>query len=229
MIVTLANEIVNRLERLYRLENIEEEKRNIENTRLRLADLKKELLQIRKLHQLLGERLAPNIVESVLKETDRQAEQLKASHQLFSSQNQYDQFGEVDKIRGALKRQREYLEQNWGSIVDNALKPHKARLKLIRYLPEVKAHEAQIKQLIANIEQWRDNPPQNQQALTFFDQTMNRISEYLSEIEGLPWLIKIFLEKLDKQQATVEDLTPEVLAWCQARGRSKAFRLSFID
>jgi|GEM_PF-1999886 len=229
MITTLLGDVSTKIELAKQLKEAQSEVKAIEAT---LAELDKLAIPTRQLAstvQTCRGRLSEELIAPVIAQTILAAQDVQSSRQRFAkgtnrreSQNLANNAGR--KIEATIKD----LSERWMIYAQQQLAPYLELQRLVAYLPEVAASEAEIQQIIAQIRAQIVKPPMSAVQLDQFDGRLADLGRHLESVARLPDEVRAFLMKVVEKRATLADLTPEeVQAWINEGGRAAAFSISF--
>jgi len=227
MIVELAEEACRQLDELDRLEIAKKEANDINATLKELAGIKITAIQLNELCSLLSERLPLRDIQSI--EIPKLLKSVQDSHTKFSHDRERRQVPALRDIASRLQALVVKIEGTWRKYAENLINPHFDLLELVRYLPEVREQEAILNGLKNQLQHHAAILPRTEVELLDFDQKFNRLKSRLANLENLHPDVRNFLRKAYNHQATIADLTDEVIRWCRQGEHAKVFRIDFVS
>lgn len=224
MIISLVDQLRTRLEERDTLERQKGESQKVRQTLEALNRLLPLAQNLRARVELAHDRLAPERA-AFQGRLDTLRIEVEESKRAFP-----DDPLQVRAIKGIARRLQELSEEvdrAWGQYVNETIRPHADLYALVAMLPEVEAQQVEITALLAALRRQAEKAPLTPHALTAFDTKREQLAGRLDQLEGLSEAIRLFLSKVTAQQATLEDLSEEVLAWCRRGNRASTFRIAF--
>jgi len=227
MIVELAEAACKQLDELDTLEIAKNEASDINATLKELADVKSKAIELSELCLLLSDRLPLREIQSV--EIPKILKSVQDSHTKFTRDRERRQVLPLRDIATKLQIQVQKIEGLWRKYAEGLINPHFEMLELVRILPEVREHEATLNGLKSRLQHYAAIMPRTQAELIDFDEKFTRLRTRLVNLENLHPEVKSFLRKAYNHQATIADLTDEVLRWCRQGEHAKVFRIDFVS
>lgn len=227
MIVELAEAACRQLDELDTLEIAKKEASDINSTLKELADVKSKGIELSELCLLFKGRLSLSDIQSV--EIPRILKSIQDSHTKFIRDRERRQVLPMRDVANKLQMQVQKIEGLWRKYAEGLVNPHFDLLELVRILPEVREQEATLNGLKSRLQHYAAIMPRTQAELIDFDEKFARLRARLANLENLPPEVKSFLRKAYNHQATVADLTDEVIRWCRQGEHAKVFRVDFVS
>jgi len=227
MITTILGDVSTKIELAKQLKEAQSEVKAIEAT---LAELDKLAIPTRQLAstvQTCRGRLSEELVAPVLAQAILAAQEVQSSRQRFAQGVNRRENLVLNNTGRKVEAASKDLSERWMIYAQQQLAPYLELQRLVAYLPEVAASEAEIQQIIAQIRAQIVKPPQNAAQLDQFDRRLEDLGRRLDAVARLPDEVRAFLMKVVEKRATLADLTPEVQAWINEGGRAAAFSISF--
>lgn len=225
MITTLAQALVERVEHKSTLENLQDEAENIAATLAELGQLRVHFQGTVGFYRLIADRLPEPTRLSTLNSLATLASQLDVARGNFEQEPR--QVAAVRIMAEGLQQLSNTLRRAWQDFAAASLAPRFELIKMVRLLPEMQRHLAEVDGLQRKLQFFVDSPPNNRESLDEFDGKRTQLATRLSTLEGLSSAVRTFLEKVTAGTATVADLNAEALEWCRQNERAAAFRISF--
>jgi hypothetical protein len=224
MIVSQARKVRKQLETLKRLEEDERNRRDIEATHAELKQVAAALHQFGSIYQLIHSLLDPQQTAYVTDQIARIDEDVESSRQAFAQQRR--QVKTLQSIKNQIDALDQRTKASWKLYAEEQLKPQVELLSLVRQLPEMRGQLNTIDSQTQRLEEFKDTPPNNVKELKEFEQKLQSLTERLASLSLQP-AIRNFLTKVLGDEATLADLSEEVLNWCQQGNRAKTFKITF--
>jgi chromosome segregation ATPase len=225
MIVSIAQDIQKKIARQNELTNIRDNQKNIEDTHKELKQVKKSLREFVTLYQVLHERLDVARKASIIVKAAKIQEKINFLHKQFASKPR--QVKELRDLKSQIKQLTQQVEAAWKLYANEQVKPHFDLLKLVKQLPEIARQADAIHRLQDQLRVAINKPPNSGDALKQFDRNHQALKGHLANLSDLDPNVRTFLNKALQGQATIADLSLEILAWCRQEGRAQAFKISF--
>ncbi len=121
------------------------------------------------------------------------------------------------------------LRTMWASLVDREVKNESEIYLLVRSLPDIRSNGAQIDALLRRLNDIKEQPPSSKEEITRYQNNVDTLRSQISSIKGLTPAVQTFLKKISQDDATIADLTPEILDWCRDPSRAKQFAIRFAE
>ena len=224
MIVSQAQKVRSQLATLKKLEEDEKNRKDIEATYDELRQVASTLRQFNTLYQLIHSRLDSQQNFYIISQVQQSDKDIEASHQAFAQQRR--QVKTLRDVKQKLESLNQSTEAGWKLYAEAQLHPQLELLKLVKQLPEILGHLNEINNLKERLEQFTHRSPHNSKELAEFDQRLQKLAKRLSDLNLEP-AVKDFLNRVLRGEATLADLSEEILAWCQQGGRAKTFKITF--
>lgn len=224
MIVAQAQKVREQLTTLKKLEEDTENRKDIEATFDELKRVAAALRQFSTLYQPICERLDAEKTSYITTQVGQIAKDIENSQQEFAKKRR--QVKALQEANKEVKELTKNAEAGWKLYAESQLKPQSELLSLVRQLPEINKQLKEIDALIARLEVLTQNSPQNAAEVKEFDQKLGKLAERLSKLNLEPD-IEAFLSNVLHGQATLADLSDEILDWCRQGDRAKTFKIAF--
>jgi hypothetical protein len=225
MIVSISQRISQELDEIQRLERILNEAGAVRATLELLGEIEPVAVRSTATFRLISDRL-PVAQVGVLRSQFGVAKQLvKASHQDFSKERR--QVQALNAVSVGLRSVTEGLQRDWQDYSQQQVQPQADLLRLVESLPELADQIEDLRGLHRQLASFVVRTPVCQEDLDNFDQTLARLQVRLARLEGLSDGVKKFLRRVLNDEATIADLSEEVLNWCRPPSRVTAFRIAF--
>ena len=225
MIVDLAEKTRAKITRRNELEQIKENKQNIDATAISLKGVSDSLVHtitsLILIKPLLTEEQMWEIV-SQIRTIDRR---IKASREKFADQpRQVQQLASLKKIIEDLNT---FLKQAWASYAYTRIRPKFELFNLVEQMPEVAGQMTAISPIKRNLEAAPSKLPQNVSEIERFERDIKALDDSLGNLKDLPTEVTQFLYKVQNNTATIADLSDDVLTWCRKEDeRAAVFKIT---
>jgi DNA repair ATPase RecN len=221
MIVRLSQEVCQQLQTIDDIETLKNNEESIKATLKALTKVKESVATLVTLLTLLRERLPAQDVYGL----DYLVRELKASRERFDTEPR--QTKALSSILESIQKLVREVKSQWQTYAKERVHEPLELLKLVENLPEVKAQREAYDELKTRLGRYTREPPLTVDQLTDFDRSISILVQSLNNIDGLNSEVKIFLQKTLNGEATLADLTDEVLQWCRQRGHARIFAVKF--
>jgi chromosome segregation ATPase len=225
MIVSLSQDVCQQIQEIDYLERLNNNMVAIQATFDALVQLKGIVAQLKVLVILLNGRLAEQIIQGVVRSIERLTRDVQASAEKLESQPR--QVKELTQCQRKSQELIDDLKAKWKLYAEEYTREALELLRLVDHLPEVEAKQATYQMLTSRLRHYIEHGPLIPAQLVEFDEYLGQLNQHLSNIEGLSVDVKKFLENVLKDQATLADLTDEVLQWCRQGEHARAFVIGF--
>jgi hypothetical protein len=225
MIVAQAQKVRDQLVTLKNLEEDEKNRKDIEATYNAVQQVTAILTQFATLYALVCPRLETQQKLYIIGQVRQISQAITTSQHDFAQQRR-----QVKSLQNIRQQQIEPLkqqtEENWKLYAENQLRPQFELLTLVRQLPEVTSQQSEFDILKDRLKQFVDKPPRSKTELAEFDQKLQKLTKQLSGLKLEP-VIRGFLNSVLQGEATLADVSDEVLTWCRQGKRAKTFKVTF--
>jgi hypothetical protein len=227
MIVTLAQDVCEQLEEIGQLEDSIHNEGAVKATLDILTKVFEATQQLQVLLTLHRARLLSDELQHFIFIVEEYIEEIKTSEQNFANNPRQTQA--LNALLSRIQKLTKKIKEQWRLYAIAQTQQLFELLKLVLPLPEVQAQQHIFIDLQGKLTKFFDYPPDSVYALAEFDQALQELRELLSQIEGLSTGVRAFLQKTLDGQATLADLTDEVLQWCREGEHAKVFVVRFIQ
>ncbi len=225
MIVGLSREVCQQWQTIDDIETLKYNAESIKETFEALVRVKELIVRLVTSLTLISERLQAQDVQQIMLGLDYLAREIKGSRERFDTEPR--QTKSLSNSLMSIQRLIKDVKLLWQSYAGERIREPFELLKLVKNLPEVKEQQAAYDELKTRLERLAKEPPLTVDQLIAFDQSINMLVQSLNSIEGLNTEVKIFLQKTLNGQATLADLTDEVLQWCRQGDHARIFAVKF--
>jgi hypothetical protein len=226
MIVSLSQEVCQLVQENDTLEKIKNDANSIKDTFEALQKVKAIAEQVSAYVIITRERLPEQEVQEVYIAIERALHDLAVSKKNFEEESR--QVKSLSYIRTRLQEVIKDIKEQWHHYAEKQTHELLELLVLVSYLPEIASQQHIYHMLKAKLQQAIDEPPDTVESLAQFDQCLQELKQRLEDITGLSPAVKLFLQRTLNGQATLEDLTDDVLTWCRQGQHAQAFAIKFV-
>ena len=225
MIVDLANDVCTSIDEIDRLVKINDNMQSVEASYGALQTVIEDIKQLSAYIVVVGQKLPDTIQEGLRQDCERIVREITSSRENFEHEpRQTKALSSVKKqVQDGIKK----IKIQWQYYVNKQIQEPFELLDLVRYLPEVDAQADLYTSIQDRLQRFVNDVPMHPEQLETFEQNVQRLRQLLSSIEGLNPDVQTFLQKIIDDQATMIDLTDEVLAWCRQGRHPQVFRITF--
>jgi chromosome segregation ATPase len=121
----------------------------------------------------------------------------------------------VEEVQGA-------LDANWSAYAKQVLAP---RFELLPLARAFEAANSELSTVEASLRKSSEVAPTSASQLTNFKANIEKLDELLSSLQSSGPAVKEFLLSVLQGKATLADLSPDVLEWCNSKNLSASFRI----
>jgi DNA repair ATPase RecN len=227
MLVAVSQDVRHKFQEIETLRLMRENAGAVTATFNELKKMQKVAQQIDTLLSLLHRRLPEQDMQGFIYATDTLLRALRASQQAFGqTPNQEKALSNLSEKMQSLVKE---IRNSWRIYAEQQTQQSFELLKLVKYLPEVQNEQAQLTELQNHLTAFFERVPTTPANLTEFDQSLQALKHHLSNVSGLSESVRQFLQKTLSGQATLADMTDEVLDWCRQGKRGSAFTIRFVQ
>lgn len=223
MIVKQVDMVTQQLAERSELERVGGNQAAIARTYAALEELTQTTSHFVKRFELLRSRFQEEEVHQVLSGLSQVLVQLRQLYERFPEDN--DQSKKLFELKNAVDETEKVAEGAWKRYALQQVEPHFNLYALVRNLPEVTDEARRLELGKRELDQAIHHMPRYDSDLNNFDQHIATFESTLGGLRGINPEIQAFLGKVQQQLATVDDLTPGVLAWCRENRRGSAFKI----
>jgi hypothetical protein len=197
---------------------------NVAATLSELAGVKEKCAQLVGIWRLLKERLL--LIDISVTEISPLLQEVQNAHAKFTNEHITRQVKPLQEISAKLQTLREEIGQRWREYARGLVQDHVNLWAIVQVLPEMQEQKVVVHELRNALIQYTSTYPQTSAELDDFDAKLEQMTMRLSTIESVHLEVKTFLHKVHMREATIVDLTDEVLNWCRQENRAKVFQVS---
>jgi hypothetical protein len=224
--------IIDRIRRItikeQQADNIKRFKVNAKQAKATLEELEQVAEGCRKLeyqYRVIVSRLLPTFAPEFQAKIAPQVAVIQKLRERFETNS--NQLLEIKRLANELRSLTDHLNQAWSSWIKQQYHPYQELFRLVQDLPEIKIQERAIQDLFGHLNAAKAIAPHDIQELNRIDQRIVRLAGYFSSVRGLSPEVQAFLHKVREGQATIADLSPEILTWCTSFNHAHAFKIRF--
>jgi DNA repair exonuclease SbcCD ATPase subunit len=227
-VVELAETAYKDLETIDRLRDQKQNADDINATQKELQEVQVLAIQVCTLYQLLHNRL--ELVDIQQSELPKIMQKVQELRQQFADRQKIRQVQEIrHSVKAPLGKIKNKIEIRWREYAEKRSKWLLDFLEVIQNLPEIRDKAQFINKLKRRLEGFLATVPTNQAELEEFDQCLLTLQEHLSQLQNVHPDVTNFLRKVHNNQATMADVTNEVLSWCQQGNHAQVFLIRFAS
>ena len=200
----------------------------IQDTYREITKLEKELGAFLSAYRLRKHYLPDDISISVKEKLNNIKQLLLQSKTYFSEDKNYKQSIPLDIIQKSIKSAKNDISRTWMIYVQQQIQPYQELANIAYKLPQMNAKTGQINSLIHQLEGIAQKFP-NKNIWSEFESKKQQLAILLDNLQGLDVENRKFLEEVRTMRASVSDLTPDLLIWCNEQGISSSLVVRFKD
>jgi DNA repair exonuclease SbcCD ATPase subunit len=202
--------------------------RRIEETRGRIQSLADPVIVVTDTFTTIHERLTDDDRRSLTTNIANLAHLLRTSQSEFSQGSR--QVVKLERAHNSVKAIQRELERSWQRYVDDQTRSYRELLVIIRQVPAIESHVADLQTALEQLQSQYRTPPRTAERLARFDAGLDDIRKRAREFEELPHSVRDFLSRVAAGQATLMDVSPEILQWLDTHDARSVFavRLSGV-
>jgi vacuolar-type H+-ATPase subunit I/STV1 len=227
MIVSRSKQACLLMAQVEDLKRLKTQRNSIRKTFEKIEQLQEVVELIRSLLLVLQPRLPVNDIKEILKNVEQLQRELQSSRQEF--ERQPDQSGSLEELRKKAQKLLTDLKERWKRYAEAYTRETLDLYYLVSRLPEVQAQQDIYEDLKAQVDHHINLPPFTLERVQKFDACLLQLKQQLSNIKGLNKDVQEFLQCILKGQATLADLSDEVLDWCRQKEHARAFAIRFAS
>ena len=227
MIVDLANDVCTSIDEIDRLVMINNSMQSVKVSYDALQTIIEDIKQLSAYIVVVGQKLPDPIQEGLHQDCERILREITSSYENFEHEPR--QTKALSSLKKQIQDVIKKIKIQWQSYVNEQIKEPFELLDLVRYLPEVAAIAGIYANIQERLQRFVNEVPMHPEQLVTFEQNVQGLKQLLNSIEGLNPDVKAFLQKIMSGQATIVDLTDDVLAWCRQGRHPQIFRVTFAN
>jgi hypothetical protein len=225
MIVDLANDVCTSIDEIDRLGMINTNMQSVKASYDALQTVIEDGKQLSAYIVVVGQKLPDTVQESIRQSC------ASILRDITSSRENFEHEPRQTKALSAVKKQFQdiikEIKLGWQQYVNDQIQEPFELLDLVWSLPEVVTLADLYTSIQERLRRSVNEVPMHPEQLKTFEQNVHNLIQLLNSIEGLSPDVKTFLRKIMSGQATLVDLTDEVLAWCRQGRHPEIFRITF--
>lgn len=225
MINDLAVQIYQQTQEYARLQQVVAQAESVRGTVLRLEEITTQIGQWSDVFIAISLFLPPETVATIRGDAGRIRRQLAACHDDFALQN-FQQATKLAQLKSKVDRLRSSTKDAWCKYAKAKLAPYIELTSIAGRLPSMTKRLDTIEGFLANASKLAKDLPTKAESVKQFHAHLARLETLLSDLEGLPRDVRIFLDKLMHGTASFADVTQTVFDWCRAEGLADKLRIA---
>jgi hypothetical protein len=207
-----------------KLSKAKHEDDNIAATLSEMAGVREKSAQLVRAWDLLKERLP--LADISVTKIPALLQEVQNTHAKFTNEHMTRQVKFLQEISTKLQALLEEISQRWGRYAHGLIQDHVNLWAIVQVLPEMREQQVVVHELRDTLIRYASVYPQTSAELGDFDAKLEQMKMSLSAIESVHPEVKAFLRKVHMREATIADLTNEVLNWCRQEDRATVFQIS---
>jgi chromosome segregation ATPase len=225
MISQLANEVFERTKAFGHLKEIVSQAEAVHDIETLLDGIGAELYKWAAVFPILMPLIASERAEAIHADAATIAHQLSTSRDEFVHQN-FQQAIKLTQLKSKTERLLISTREAWTEYARQKVTPYRELTLIAERLPKMTRHLDSIHRELVNAQKQTIDLPVKPEVIEQFHACLDKLETLLSDLEGLPSDVRIFLDKLMKDDATFADVTQEVFEWCRAEGLAEKLRIA---
>ena len=225
MINQLASEIVLHTQDYAQLQKMVSQAESVRDTVTLLDEISSQLRKWADVFTMISPLIASDSVEAIHLEAARIGRQLAVSRDEFVVQN-FQQATKLTQLKSRVERLRSITKDAWCEYARETVAPYNELALIAERLPKMARHLEAIYGYLATVQKQSDDLPSKPEAVEQFHAHIGRLETLLSDLEGLPSDVRVFLDKLMKGEASMVHVTQTVFDWCRAEGLADKLRIA---
>jgi len=169
--------------------------------------------------------LPPQIVATLRGDAVRIRRQLASSRDEFAAQN-FQQATKLTQLKPKVERLLSGTKDAWCAYAEAHVAPFVELTNIAERLPKMAQKLETIVGYLANARKLAQDLPPKTDTVQQFHAHLARLDTLLSDLDGLPGDVRVFLDKLIRGTATFADVTQTVFDWCRAEGLADKLRVA---
>lgn len=163
-------------------------------------------------------------------ELQRSATQLFASLQNLDRQfsTDYDQQGRLVYQQRAALKLNEDLAKAWRDYALPQVEELQKRHALVARLPQVERNAATFQEFFLRLRSSASSLPSQVAQIEKFHANLQKVRNQIDQVGNLDAKQQRFLTRVNAGDATLAEVTPELLAWVQKTGMDRRIKLSIL-
>lgn len=213
------------IDKYVRLQTQIKQLEHIKNTKSELDVLQRKCTQIMVAYELLHPHLDDMQRVSVESNIEAINSRLKSSYSEFLKGN-YEQARILGQISVSVKSLDDNLSRLWLIYAQEQIRPYQELMRIAKTLPQMERNISQIETLIGELNSATKTLP-TLQSWSNFHAKLQQVAGLLEDIQGLSQEKRDFLQSIREGKATLSNITPQLLEWCNQIGLSEVLVLRF--
>ena len=225
MIVTLSQDVCQKLDLIDELNITIQDTGAVKATLEGVSKVQEIAYRLDALLSLLRHRLSDESIQRFVAIVDGLLQEVSISYKNFETEPR--QTRQLSSLYAKMQNLIKEIEMQWRMYAQQQTEQPFELLKLVLHLPEMQSQYAALTSIRTRLMYFFEHPPLTTIQLVDFDRALQELTQHLGSIEGLDIEIKTFLQKTLSNQATIADLTDNILQWCQQGKHADAFAIRF--
>jgi hypothetical protein len=174
---------------------------------------------------LISPLLPAETVATIREDAGRIRQQLAAYRDDFALQN-FQQATKLTQLKPKVDRLRSSTKDAWCMYAGAKVAPYIELTSIAERLPSMTNRLDTIEGFLANASKLAKDLPTKAESVKQFHSHLAHLEALLSDLEGLPRDVRVFLDKLMQGTASFADVTQTVFDWCRAEGLADKLRIA---
>jgi len=222
-LLTIAQELVDQTQQIEKSRSDRAETKNIDDTYQKIVALQQKLDTLTDQVTVLRENDVVPLSQEFIGHLEIAKQKLIDAQQAFQSVRR--QVSSISEVQTCIERAEDELKKVWSAYTAKRINPIRTTLELIRGLPDVHNKLNEHHEVLHVIGDFEKRLPRNSADWFKFTQAIARYQLIFDSVEGLDPEIIEFLKKVRNRDATLADLTENILTWCYEGNRLQTFTI----
>ena len=149
---------------------------------------------------------------------------LQESKENFATE--FNQHAALARIQSAASTLEDRTQQYWSRYAATKLHVPCERARIAKLLPHMQAAMPDIESTMADLQRLADRIPARPSDVNAFHTKLGQLEAMLQNMAGIDAQQTAFLTKLSNGKATLADMSPDLLEWCQREELAPLLKLS---
>lgn len=226
MILELIEQVEEQLESSTKIDAFNKQRTQLGKLQNELEALTAKLNPIANVLPVYQDSVNPEITSAIRSRASSLPARLNMAWQSTSKGEIHDASEAIQSLSNDISELHRQLEQGWLVFVQATL-PGSDTTQLMKSIPELAPRIPHFTKLRDEVSKLATKLPTTEAEFSVVQKKINDLHEIVNQVEDVPPSVKLFIRKVQSNQASLADLTDEVWEWCsESEDRLRAFKIS---
>ena len=225
MIRQLVSDLSRQIEEFGHLQRAASQVASIQAVANLLSPVQRDLTAWCSAFPLIRAHLSAGQVEIIRQQSATLAHQLSQARDRFAAD--YGAPAGFNRTQQAARTLLDDTRMFWKGRAEERVRPLRSQIDLARRLPRMHRDIEEIDRTYRVLIGMCEHLPQSAEEVTLFNDLLAQLQTKLSIVDGLSPEQGVFLEKVQRGNATLDDITEPLLTWCKEESLAGLLKVTF--